>query len=271
MQAEKVHFTQEKETMLITLYGRALESRSTDPVLQDKWVEEAIQRIDYDFGKLTVREINALSIAIRAKHFDLWTTQYLVDHPDATVLHLGCGLDSRVFRIDPPASVRWFDVDYPEVIDLRRRLYPERAGYHLIGSSLADLGWLGEIPGDQPAMIIAEGVMMYLTDDIVQPLIKRLVDHFPSGQVMFDAFNRLALRAAKADRSVHATGASFGWAIDDPQDFKKLSPKLDLVREFRTSEFVGYARLPLVLRMVAHMMDYLPVLRRMNRVLLYQF
>jgi len=271
MQSEKVHFTQEKETMLITLYGRALESRSKDPVLQDKWAEEAINRIDYDFGKLKVREINALSIAIRAKNFDLWTTQYLVDHPDATVLHLGCGMDSRVFRVDPPASARWFDVDYPEVIDLRRRLYPERAGYSLIGSSLADLRWLDEIPGDHPAMIIAEGVMMYLTEDIVKPLLNRLTDHFPGGQLAFDAFNRLALRAAKADRSVNATGASFGWGIDDPQDIKKLSPKLDLIKEFRTQDFVGYARLPLALRAVTRVMDPIPVLRRMNRVLLYRF
>jgi len=64
------------------------------------------------------------------------------------MLHLGCGLDSRVYRIDPPASVRWFDVDYPEVIALRRHLYPERAGYRVIGSSLADLSWLAEVPGD---------------------------------------------------------------------------------------------------------------------------
>jgi len=82
VQSEKVHFTAEKETMLITLYARSMESRSKDPVLRDKWAEDAINRIDYDFGKLKVREINALSIAIRAKNFDLWTTQYLVEHPD---------------------------------------------------------------------------------------------------------------------------------------------------------------------------------------------
>ncbi|HBY99418.1 MAG TPA: hypothetical protein DEP84_36685 [Chloroflexi bacterium] len=131
MRSEKVHFTTEKETMLMTLYGRALQSRSKDPILQDKWAEDAVNRIDYDFGKLKMREHRTLLIAIRAKQLDLWTTRYLADHPNATVLHLGCGLDSRIYRIDPPASVRWFDVDYPEVIELRRRLYPERAGYRM--------------------------------------------------------------------------------------------------------------------------------------------
>jgi methyltransferase (TIGR00027 family) len=271
MPDDKVRFTQEKETLLITLYARALESRSKDPVLRDPWAEEAVRQIDYDFGKLKVGELNALSIAIRARNFDLWTSAYLTEHPDATVLYLGCGMDSRVFRVDPPAGARWFDVDYPDVIELRRRLYPERAGYHMIGSSLADLNWLTQIPSDHPAMILAEGVMMYLPVDAVGPLLRRLTGHFPGGQIAFDAFNRLARRAAKADRSVSATGAAFGWTIDDPHDIKRLAPKLELVREFRTQEFVGYSRLPGVLRAVVRLMDPFPGLRRMNRVLLYRF
>lgn len=157
MEAEKVHLTKEKETSLITLYSRALESRSKDPVLQDEAAGEAIRRIDYDFGRLKLRKVLALSIAIRAKQFDLWTSQYLAETPDATVLHLGCGLDSRNFRLNPNASVRWFDVDYPEVIEVRRRLYPERVGYHMIGSSLTDPGFLDEVPTDRPAMIVARG------------------------------------------------------------------------------------------------------------------
>ena len=44
------------------------------------------------------------------------------------MVQLGCGMDSRVYRVDPPPSVRWFDLDYPEVVDLRRRIYPEREG-----------------------------------------------------------------------------------------------------------------------------------------------
>src|SRR5579863_4804924 len=148
MTTEKVHFTKEKETMLITLYSRAVESRSADSVLHDTWADEAIRRIDYDFTKLKIRKIEPLSIAIRARQFDLLTAAYLAEHPQATVVHMGCGMDSRIFRVDPPASVSWFDVDYPEVIALRRQLYPERVGYHLIGSSLANVQWLDEVPRD---------------------------------------------------------------------------------------------------------------------------
>ena len=100
---------------------------------------------------------------MRAKAFDDWTSPFIDRHPDAIVLHLGCGLDSRVFRVDPPAAVSWFDVDLPEVIELRRRLYPARDdGYRLIGASVTDLGWLREMPRDRPAMVVAEGLMPYL-------------------------------------------------------------------------------------------------------------
>ena len=82
-------------------------------------------------------------------------------HPDAVVLHLGCGLDSRVFRLDPPATVQWFDVDQPDVIELRRKLYSDRDGYQMIASSVTDPAWLESIPADRPVLVVAEGLLMY--------------------------------------------------------------------------------------------------------------
>jgi hypothetical protein len=84
------------------------------------------------------KEIGCTIVATRAATFDLLTTRYLADHPDATVLHLGCGMDSRVFRVDPPASVQWFDVDYPDVIDLRLSAHA-RSSMSICGRSLRRL------------------------------------------------------------------------------------------------------------------------------------
>jgi O-methyltransferase involved in polyketide biosynthesis len=99
---------------------------------------------------------------MRAWHFDQWTRAFLAANPESTVLHLGCGLDTRVYRIDPGPKVRWFDVDFPDVIALREPLYPARDGYRRIGSSVTDLAWLDAIPGDTPVLVVAEGLMMYL-------------------------------------------------------------------------------------------------------------
>ena len=180
MQSEKVHLTKEKETLLATLYCRALDSRSKNPLLHDEKAEEVVRRIDYDFRKLKISRDDVVSAAIWAKQLDQWTRDFLADHPDATVLHLGCGLDSRVDRIDPPKSVRWYDLDYPEVIELRRRFYPQRDGYSLIGASVTDPSFLDKVQASGPVMIVAEGLFMYLSEYEVKELLQRLTSHFQS-------------------------------------------------------------------------------------------
>jgi O-methyltransferase involved in polyketide biosynthesis len=158
MESSKVNLTQEKETLLITLFAKAGESRLPDSLLSDTFAAEAVQRIDYDFARLKVTHDLMVGMAIRAKTLDDWVRTFIAANPDATVLHLGCGLDTRVFRVNPPRSIHWFDLDYPEVIALRRRLYPEREGYSLIGSSVVETGWLEQVPADRPAMVVAEGL-----------------------------------------------------------------------------------------------------------------
>src|SRR5208337_5039958 len=96
MPSEKVNLTKEQETLLGTLYGRALDSQSKNPILNDTAAGGIVDRIDFDFRKLKVQKDDILNIVIRAKQLDLWTKAFLANHSEATVLHLGCGLDSRV-------------------------------------------------------------------------------------------------------------------------------------------------------------------------------
>lgn len=81
---------------------------------------DVVRPIDHDFGEFTADD--SVVKALRAKQLDTWTAEFLAEHGAATVLHLGCGVDSRVYRVDPPGPVRWYDLDHPKVIELRRRL-----------------------------------------------------------------------------------------------------------------------------------------------------
>jgi O-methyltransferase involved in polyketide biosynthesis len=211
-------------TLLGTLYLRAWESRSQRSILGDHYAAEALDRIDYDFAKLKKRvrpESNQFLVALRARQLDDWSADFLTRHPDATVLHLGCGLDSRMLRLAPPAGVRWFDLDVPEVIDLRRRLYPERDGYQLIGASVTDPGWLREVPADRPALIIAEGLLPYLAESDVRRLLQRLTDHFGSGQLIFDGLVPWMTRLIKV----------FHWGIRDGREIERWNPRLRYVAQ----------------------------------------
>jgi O-methyltransferase involved in polyketide biosynthesis len=225
---EKVHLTAEKETLLPTLYGRALDSRSVNPILGDKYADEVLRKLDYDFAKLKVPAGASVTLPIRAKHFDGWTREFLATHPDATVLHLGCGLDARVFRVDPPVTVRWFDVDHPEVIDLRRRVFPDRPGYSMIGSSVTDLRWLDGISTDLPVLVVAEGLMIYLEEKDGVALLQTITERFPSGELIFDIYSRSMVKLTRRLMTVKKTGAVLKWGFDDPHDLEKQVPRLHL-------------------------------------------
>ena len=177
----------------------------------------------------------------RSAHFDNWARQFLAAHPEAVVLHLGCGLDARVFRLDPGPGVEWYDVDYPDVADLRRQLYPSREHYHVVAASVTDPAWLADIPGDRPVLAIGEGLTMYLTEEDGVALLRRIVDHFPSGELQFDAFNRLGIKSQWTNTVVRRSGATLHWGIDGPDDIIKAVPGVRLLEWRSAIEVDGFA------------------------------
>lgn len=238
MAANKVHLTKEKETYLATLYGKALDAAVATPILGDRFAAEAVARIDYDFKELKLPNGGEITLPLRALHFDQWTRAFLAANPAAIVLHLGCGLDTRVYRIDPGPSVRWYDVDFPDVIALREQLYPDRPGYHKIGSSVTDLAWLDAVPGDLPVFVVAEGLMMYLQRPDGMALFRRITERFPSGQIAFDGYSGAMVRLVSRLATVRGAKVELVWGVDDPRDLERQLPAL------RLAESVSFLTMP---------------------------
>jgi O-methyltransferase involved in polyketide biosynthesis len=152
--------------------------------LGDRAAAEAVARIDYDFERIhrSARPwANQFLVALRAKKLDVWTTDFLRRRPDAVVLHLGCGLDTRAFRVNPPSTVQWYDLDQPGVIELRRKLYDENNAYRMIGWSVTDRGWMDQIPTDRPTLVVAERE--------VRELLARLTARCGNGELLFDTLS----------------------------------------------------------------------------------
>lgn len=268
MHQEKVDFTDVAWggviwTNLCTLYLRAYESRAEHTILHDHFAAEALDRIEYDFDAMERKlrpRANQFLVALRAKQLDDWAGEFLARNPDSTVLHLGCGLDSRAFRLEPPPGVRWFDVDFPEVIDRRRELYPEHDGYRTIGSSVTDAAWLADIPSDRPALIIAEGVLMYLTEAETRQLLRRLTDHVASGELIFDGLSPLMARASKL----------FRWGIRDARQIERWNPRLHFVAECSMAANYDNVHVPLY-RAIYRMMNSVAFARNMGRQFRFRF
>ncbi len=155
------------------------------------------------------------------------------------------------------------------MIDLRRQLFPERDAYHLIGAPLSDLHWLDEVPRDRPGLLIAEGVLHYLSETEVKALLNAVVAHFPGGQMIFDICNSWIVK--RAGSNVGGTGAAYKWGLDDPQDIKQLEPELELVKEFKPDELVAFSRFPLWVRALFRLQELNTTLRRMERIIVYRY
>lgn len=259
---------EEKETLFITLYAKAVDYRSRHSILHDHWADEMTRAVDYDFSAIA-RFDNTISV-VRAKEMDDVVDAFIGLHHDAVVVHLGCGLDARILRIGPPPTVAWFDVDYADVIDLRKTLFPPRFGYHMIGASVTEDGWLKEIPRDRPALIIAEGLVEYLSEEKMKGLLQRITEHFNSGRIVFDVMNSFAIKLVK-DKLQAVMGVTPSWAVDDLRRVDRLNPHLKRtgIMSLISSRYIK--KLPLQLRLSLGVFSILPLFRNMMRLLQYEF
>lgn len=257
--------------MLATLYAKALDADFENPILGDRYAKQIVERIDYDWQKTTINIRRAPSVTTRSAHFDAWTRQFLAVHPEAVVLHLGCGLDSRFFRVQPGPGVEWYDVDYPDVAALRTQLYPVCDHYHVVAASVTDPTWLAGIPTDRPALMIGEGLTMYLTQQDGTALLRRVVEHFGSGELQFDVFNWLGIKSQVLNTVVRRSGSTLCWAINGPGDIVAVVPGVRLLAWERWFESRTFARLPRSARMMGKAMALVSAVANMSQYHRYAF
>ena len=136
------------ETLLMTLYIRAMKSQRPDALIKDEKAVALVTQMSYDFGRvrqIKMDEDDKVTVILRNLEFDRQARDFLARHPQAVVVHIGCGLDSRFERVDN-GQVEWYDLDLPEVIELRRKFIgSERKRYHLLGCSAFDSAWLDAV------------------------------------------------------------------------------------------------------------------------------
>jgi O-methyltransferase involved in polyketide biosynthesis len=133
----------ESKTLFIPLLGKAIMSKD-NLFLHDPKAEEIISKIDYDFNLLKQSKWLSMYMSVRALIIDELCNKYIEEHPNATIIHLGCGLDSRCLRINQNFDT-WYDIDYENVIDIRKKFYEEDSKHKMIGNSVVDYKWLEEI------------------------------------------------------------------------------------------------------------------------------
>lgn len=205
------------KTLYIPLYGKALVSRRgillEDPKAEEIWAKEGFPLK----GKAASKWL-AFSMAMRARVFDRWTEQQLLEASDAVLLHMGCGLDSRCERAGKRGGI-WYDLDFPEVMEVRKRWFRESEGYKMLPGNVLDLGWKEAIPAGGTAIVVMEGLSMYLKPEELESLLKALKGHFDRVKILMDCYSVFAAKASRYKNPINSVGVTQVYGMDDPVAF----------------------------------------------------
>jgi O-methyltransferase involved in polyketide biosynthesis len=267
MQIAKITLTPEQETLLIPLYAKG---QPGNPLLFDPQAEAILSQVDYDFTRLKVPYKTVILVCQRAKKFDTVARSFLAEHPDGVVLHLGCGLDGRFWRVDN-GTVEWYDLDMSPVIELRQRFLPAHERCHLLSSSVTDLKWMEQVrAGGRQVLVVAEGLLMYLGEADVKRLLLQLRETFPGCRLTADVFSRMTARAATRHPSLKQTGASIAWGMDDPHEIEPWAQGIHLIEEWFFTQDPDLGRLSVGYRFAYKLAGAFMIAKRAHRIVYYQ-
>jgi O-methyltransferase involved in polyketide biosynthesis len=257
------------ETLLMTLYIRAMESQRPDALIKDEKAVALVTQMSYDFDRIRqvkMDDDDKVGVILRNREFDRYVQDFLARNPEAVVVHIGCGLDSRFERVDN-GKVEWYDLDLPEVIEQRRKFIgDEGQRYHLLAGSAFDSAWLDTVSvhRQRPPLVLAEGVLMYFEEAQVKSLVLMLRDHFPGAELVFDAFSPFLIRANNLRMAISKFGVRYHWGLRRGQELEKWGDDIRLLDEW------GYFDRPEPRLDHIRWMRHIPLLARVMRVYHYR-
>lgn len=250
---------------LSLVYGRAKASQMG--VITDTSAEQIAGVLDREGTRMDYNKYLSVFLGVKARLMDEITQEYIHSHPDCTVIHLGCGLDSRFERMgEKPAQ--WIDLDFPHIIDLRRQFFSPKENYRMISADAADWEWLDEV-GDLPnVFIVAEGFTMFLTAQENLNLFQAFRDRFSYSEYLMDVYTERTVVFANSSETQIVRGKTVLWGLSDP----KLMERIPGVRHLRTYDF-NYPRMirsvPLLTRVIYRLFYGKKSINRLYRI--YRF
>ena len=218
--SETINLSGVPETMLQTVYARAKETKTRGAIHDDKAVE-LVDKLHYDFSLADKDAAMSSGVIARTIVLDHLVQQYLTAHPGAVVVNIACGLDTRCYRMQ--GYSHWYNLDLPETIGVRARLLPESSTISQIAQSAME-DWGGAVAEtDAPALVIIEGLTMYLTQEDVQQIFAVIHKRFAKATVFVEIMNPMVVKNMK-EKSIEGNHAKFTWGAKNGTELQALLP-----------------------------------------------
>ena len=228
METETLDLQQIPQTTLQAVYLRAKATQADPHTIDDQKAVEIVSQLDYDFSQLDSDPALSRSILSRTILLDRMVEDFLTEHPGAVVMNIACGLDARGDRMEGKYA-RWYNLDVPEVMALRRRFFPEADHQIDLSFSITDKRWGKKInQTSEPVLVIAEGLTMYLEEERVQALFAAIRSRFTHCTVFVEAVPPRSVPRVKAEEE---NGTAFKWGVKSGSAMQSLIPAFRCVKD----------------------------------------
>jgi O-methyltransferase involved in polyketide biosynthesis len=222
-----------QKTLFLPLWGRATETQKKNPLLVDNKAVEIMHQVDFDFAPIAANmsPLSQYAWIMRSKQIDTTIKGFLEKFPSGTIVNIGCGLDTTFDRVDN-GRLRWYELDLPDVIELRRKFIPESERRTYIASSFLETGWLEQIKIDGNVLFIAAGVLYYFTESEIRSFFVRLADSFPGCEIICDVSSPYGVRVANKmviKRGGFDEKSNLIWGLERPDDLTRWDARIKIL------------------------------------------
>jgi O-methyltransferase involved in polyketide biosynthesis len=231
--SSKIKLGSVQKTLLLPLWGRAIETQKQKPLLIDNKAVSIINSIPYDFSVIS-RNINKFvqyGWIARSNYFDNKIKTFTGLYPEATIVNIGCGLDTTFDRVDN-GNIQWLDLDLPDTIELRKKYIVESDRRQFIPQSVFDTSWYDKIKKKRNVMLLIAGVLYYFHESDVKRLFNDFHTFLPGVEVIFDYGSKLGIKISNK-RVIEKGGmdksAYIKWGIDNLLEIEKWNTHIKIL------------------------------------------
>ena len=236
-------------TAIATLRCRAIESAKRNPLIHDSMAVYCVERLralasEDEKVLLFDRKLSTSltsHIALRARKYDAIANGFISNNAGCLIVNLGCGFDTRYWRINHDAC-EYVELDLPELIARKREVLKGRLDYDMMGASVLDRAWMDAVnpDGKRKALLMAEGLFMYLPKPDVISLFRDISERFRDSGLVFEAVTERYTRGIwkklvimKIERQLgYDAGSSYRFGIHNAREVESYGEGLRVIGEW---------------------------------------
>jgi len=218
-----------QETALITLAIRASETARPNARIKDTKAKEIIDTLGVDVSKYDPF-MSHEGVVARTIMYKNQLDELIRQYPDALCINLGCGFDDKFIQVDN-GTITWFDVDLPDILTVRRKIYQDRERCVMKEGSAFESAWTKDLPQRSMTIVVMEGVLEYFSKEEVQKCLNMLCNSFKHGYLLAELHHPILGKNTKHHDAVKYTKAEFQWGTKSGKEYLELEPRLNLVSE----------------------------------------